>query len=150
MREKETHDKTEVENLLDLALTMAELKPGEKSKIMRSFRRFFSEPAFIDVDFVETAQLLRNGRLVRAALGRTRGIDKARQAAKLAASDIRIEEAKKLLLFVTGGGDLEIEDTSRALDYIKAAADHNCEIIVSVKVDEGFNGEAELIILCIK
>lgn len=96
-------------------------------------------PGEINVDFADVKTILRNAGQSWLAIGRGRGENRAKDAAKQATKspllDIDIEGAKRLLFVITGGNNLTLKEVQDAADVVQAMADPEANVIFGTARD---------------
>ncbi|MGB7211759.1 MAG: cell division protein FtsZ [Gemmatimonadales bacterium] len=106
----------------------------------------------INVDFADVRTVMQNGGAALMGTGIGRGEQRAMEAAQQAISsplldDISIQGATGVLLNITGGGDLTLEDVNRIADIIHDAAGDEAEIIFGHTPDEAMQGEVRVTVI---
>ena len=106
----------------------------------------------INVDFADVRTVMQNGGAALMGTGIGRGEHRAMEAAQQAISsplldDISIQGATGVLLNITGGGDLTLEDVNRIADIIHDAAGDDAEIIFGHTPDDAMQGEVRVTVI---
>ncbi|HET7023768.1 MAG TPA: cell division protein FtsZ [Gemmatimonadales bacterium] len=106
----------------------------------------------INVDFADVRTVMQNGGAALMGTGIGRGEHRAMEAAQQAISsplldDISIQGATGVLLNITGGGDLTLEDVNRIADIIHDAAGDEAEIIFGHTPDDAMQGEVRVTVI---
>jgi cell division protein FtsZ len=106
----------------------------------------------INVDFADVRTVMQNGGAALMGTGIGRGEHRAMEAAQQAISsplldDISIQGATGVLLNISGGGDLTLEDVNRIADIIHDAAGDEAEIIFGHTPDEAMQGEVRVTVI---
>jgi cell division protein FtsZ len=90
-------------------------------------------PGLINLDFADVKSIMTGAGTALMAIGEASGEDRAVQAAHAAVSspllDVSIEGARGVLLNVTGGPDLTLQEVSEAANAVAAAVDPSANII---------------------
>jgi cell division protein FtsZ len=90
-------------------------------------------PGLINLDFADVKSIMTGAGTALMAIGEARGEDRAVQAAHAAVSspllEVSIEGARGVLLNVTGGPDLTLQEVSDAANAVAAAVDPSANII---------------------
>lgn len=110
-----------------------------------------SVPGLINLDFADVKTIMLETGLAHMGIGRGTGENKAEEAARQAISspllETSIEGAKGVLLNITGGTDLGLQEVNMAAELIQASADPEATIIFGAVIDD--NLEDEIIITVI-
>lgn len=101
-------------------------------------------PGEINVDFADVKTILSNAGQSWLAIGRAKGENRAKEAAKLATKspllDIEIAGAKRILFVITGGASLGMREVQEAAEIIQGMADPEANVIFGtckdLKMDE--------------
>ncbi|HEU5359201.1 MAG TPA: cell division protein FtsZ [Gemmatimonadales bacterium] len=106
----------------------------------------------INVDFADVRTVMQNGGAALMGTGIGRGEHRAMEAAQQAIAsplldDISIQGATGVLLNITGGGDLTLEDVNRIADIIHDAAGDDAEIIFGHTPDDAMQGEVRVTVI---
>lgn len=102
-------------------------------------------PGLINLDFADVKTIMMDTGLAHMGIGRGTGENKAEEAAKQAISspllETSIEGAKGVLLNITGGPDLGLQEVNLAAELIQASADPEANIIFGAVIDENLKDE---------
>jgi len=102
-------------------------------------------PGLINLDFADVKTIMLDTGLAHMGIGRGTGENKAEEAARQAISspllETSIEGAKGVLLNITGGVDLGLQEVNMAAELIQASADPEANIIFGAVIDESLNDE---------
>jgi cell division protein FtsZ len=118
-------------------------------------------PALINLDFADVFTIMHNQGLAHMGIGSARGENRTIQAVSQAVQspllETDIEGATGLILNVTGGLDLSLDEVVEASRLVQAVVDINANIIFGAGIDEslddsvvvtiiatGFTGEAQI------
>ena len=105
-------------------------------------------PGEINVDFADVKTILSNAGQSWLAIGRAKGENRAREAAKQAANspllDIHIEGAKRILFVITGGNNLTLKEVQEAADVIQELADPEANVIFGTARDQKMEDEVKV------
>lgn len=92
----------------------------------------------INLDFADVKSIMSGAGTALMAIGEARGEDRATQAARMAISspllEVSIEGARGVLLNVTGGTDMMLQEVSEAANAIAEAVDPSANIIFGAVV----------------
>ena len=104
-----------------------------------------SVPGLINLDFADVKTIMLETGLAHMGIGKGTGDNKAEEAAKQAISspllETSIEGAKGVLLNITGGPDLGLQEVNLAAELIQNSADPEANIIFGAVIDENLKDE---------
>lgn len=105
----------------------------------------------INVDFADIKHVLEDSGTALIGIGRASGNDRARQAA-LAAIDSpllesSIDGATKVLLNITGGGDLSLFEVNEVAEVVAQAVDPEANMIFGAVIDEDSSGQVKVTVV---
>ncbi|NMA67764.1 MAG: cell division protein FtsZ [Clostridiaceae bacterium] len=102
-------------------------------------------PGLINLDFADVKTIMQDTGLAHMGIGRGTGENKAEEAAQQAISspllETSIDGAKGVLLNITGGVDLGLQEVNMAAELIQNSADPEATIIFGAVIDENLNDE---------
>jgi cell division protein FtsZ len=102
-------------------------------------------PGLINLDFADVKTIMLETGLAHMGIGKGSGENKAEEAAKQAISspllETSIEGAKGVLLNITGGPDLGLQEVNLAAELIQNSADPEANIIFGAVIDENLKDE---------
>jgi cell division protein FtsZ len=102
-------------------------------------------PGLINLDFADVKAVMRETGLAHMGIGKGSGENKAEDAAKQAIAspllETSIEGAKGVLLNITGGPDLGLQEVNIAAELIQNSADPEANIIFGAVIDENLKDE---------
>ncbi|MDI9483527.1 MAG: cell division protein FtsZ [Bacillota bacterium] len=102
-------------------------------------------PGLINLDFADVKTIMLETGLAHMGIGKGTGDNKAEEAAKQAISspllETSIEGAKGVLLNITGGPDLGLQEVNLAAELIQNSADPEANIIFGAVIDENLKDE---------
>jgi len=102
-------------------------------------------PGLINLDFADVKTIMLETGLAHMGIGRGTGENKAEEAAKQAISspllETSIEGARGVLLNITGGPDLGLQEVNLAAELIQKSADPEANIIFGAVIDENLKDE---------
>jgi len=102
-------------------------------------------PGLINLDFADVKTVMLNTGLAHMGIGRGTGENKAEEAARQAISspllETTIDGAKGVLLNITGGPDLGLQEVNQAAELIQSSADPDATIIFGAVIDDNLNDE---------
>ena len=97
-------------------------------------------PAMVNLDFADVRTIMRERGMAHMGIGMATGDKRAAEAARQAVVspllETTINGAKGVLLNITGGADLGIQELSEAASIIQEYADHEANIIMGAGIDE--------------
>ena len=105
-------------------------------------------PGEINVDFADVKTILSNAGQAWLAIGRGKGENRAKDAAKQATKspllDIDIEGAKRLLFVITGGSTLSLKEVQEACNVIQEMVDSEANVIFGTARDPKMDDEVKV------
>jgi cell division protein FtsZ len=106
----------------------------------------------VNVDFADVRTIMNNQGRALMGTGRASGQDRAIEAAEMAVSsplleDVSIEGATGILMNVTGGTGMTIQEVSEAAGFIEDVADRDAHIIYGQVIDEDMRDEIEMTVI---
>lgn len=108
-------------------------------------------PGLINLDFADVKTIMTDTGLAHMGIGTATGENKAEEAAKQAISspllETSIEGAKGVLLNITGGSDLGLQEVNTAAELIQASADPEANIIFGAVIDENLNDQIVITVI---
>lgn len=107
---------------------------------------------YINVDFADVKTIMSDRGMALMGTGRASGDKRAVAAMQQAISsplleDISIDGATGLLINITGGRDMTLQEVNEALTLVHDAADVEAEIIFGSLIDEGVKDEVKITII---
>jgi len=109
-------------------------------------------PGLINVDFADVRTIMNSKGKALMGIGFGEGEDRAKKAAKEAINSPLLEEtsidgATGILINVTGGDDLSLQEVSEACDIIIEKADRDVNCIFGAVIDKGFTGRMKITVI---
>src|SRR5499433_3455520 len=107
---------------------------------------------YINVDFADVKTIMSDRGLALMGTGRAAGEKRAVAAMQQAISsplleDVSIDGATGLLINITGGRDMTLQEVNEALTLVHDAADAEAEIIFGSLIDDGIRDEIKITII---
>ncbi|MFL5346992.1 MAG: cell division protein FtsZ [Hyalangium sp.] len=107
---------------------------------------------YINVDFADVKTIMSDKGLALMGTGRSSGTNRALNAMQQAISsplleDVSIDGATGLLINITGGRDMTLQEVNEALTLVHDAADSEAEIIFGSLIDEEIKDEVKITII---
>ncbi len=107
---------------------------------------------YINVDFADVKTIMSDKGLALMGTGRATGEKRALAAMQQAISsplleDVTIDGATGLLINITGGRDMTLQEVNEALTLVHDAADPEAEIIFGSLIDENVRDEVKITII---
>ncbi len=100
-------------------------------------------PGMINLDFADIEATMRNAGTAMMGIGIGEGEGRTKEAARNAISspllEGSIEGAQRVILNITGGEDLTLEEVTEAATLIKEAVSDQADIIFGTAIQEGFD-----------
>ena len=108
-------------------------------------------PSLINLDFADVNTVMRSQGLAHMGIGRAKGenriIESVRQAVSSPLLETTIEGAKSVILNVTGGKDLMLQEVSEAANLIQGIIDSSANIIFGATIDDSMNDEVKITVI---
>ncbi len=108
-------------------------------------------PSLINLDFADVNTVMRNQGLAHMGIGRAKGenriIESVRQAVSSPLLETTIEGAKSVILNVTGGKDLMLQEVSEAANLVQGIIDSSANIIFGATIDESMIDEVKITVI---
>ncbi|MGI6049708.1 MAG: cell division protein FtsZ [Acetivibrionales bacterium] len=108
-------------------------------------------PGLINLDFADVKTIMLDTGIAHMGIGRASGENKAEEAAKQAIAspllETTIDGARGVLLNITGGVDLGLQEVSMSAELIQAAADPDANIIFGAVIDENLKDELVITVI---
>ena len=105
-------------------------------------------PGEINVDFADVKTILTNAGAAWLAIGRGKGENRARDAAKMATKspllDISMDGAKRILFVISGGPTLSLQEVQDAANVIQELSDPEANIIFGTCRDQRLEDEVKI------
>jgi cell division protein FtsZ len=107
---------------------------------------------YINVDFADVKTIMSDKGIALMGTGRSSGEKRALMAMQQAISsplleDVTIDGATGLLINITGGRDMTLQEVNEALTLVHDAADGEAEIIFGSLIDENVKDEVKITII---
>jgi cell division protein FtsZ len=98
-------------------------------------------PGMINLDFADVESVMRDAGTAMMGIGEGQGEGKTKEAARNAISspllDGSIHGARKVIMNITGGADLTLEEVTQAASLIREAVSDRADIIFGTAIREG-------------
>jgi cell division protein FtsZ len=108
-------------------------------------------PALINIDFADVKAIMSNTGSALMGIGQAGGENRAIDAAKQAISspllEVSIEGAKGVLIVISGGPNLGMQEVSEATEMITSATDKNVKVIWGANVDEKLGDDVKVTVV---
>ncbi len=108
-------------------------------------------PSLINLDFADVNTVMRNQGLAHMGIGRAKGenrvIESVRQAVSSPLLETTIEGAKSVILNVTGGKDLMLNEVNEAAVLVQGIIDGSANIIFGATIDETMVDEVKITVI---
>ncbi len=119
---------------------------------VRGISDIITEAGYINVDFADVREIMKNQGIAVMGTGRASGEDRARRAALLAISSPLLENmsiagACGVLLNISGNASLGLHEISIAASVIYEQADPNANIILGSVIDESLGDEIAVTVI---
>ncbi|MGI6085670.1 MAG: cell division protein FtsZ [Acetivibrionales bacterium] len=108
-------------------------------------------PGLINLDFADVKTIMLDTGIAHMGIGKGTGENKAEEAAKQAISspllETSIEGARGVLLNITGGPDLSLQEVNLAAELIQGSADPDANIIFGAVIDDNLKDEMVITVI---
>ena len=108
-------------------------------------------PGLINLDFADVKTIMMDTGIAHMGIGRGTGENKAEEAAKQAIAspllETSIEGARGVLLNITGGSDLGLQEVNLAAELIQTSADPDATIIFGAVIDDNLKDELVITVI---
>jgi cell division protein FtsZ len=122
--------------------------------LMRSVKgitELITKPGLVNLDFADVTTVMKNGGVAMIGLGESSSNQRARDSVKDALQspllDVNVTGAESVLVNVTGGDDMAIEEAEGVVEKIHDRVDEGARIIWGTSVDEDLDGEIRTMIV---
>jgi len=110
-----------------------------------------STPGLINLDFADVRTVMLNTGIAHMGIGRASGENRAEDAAKQAIQnpllESSIEGARGVIINITGGNDLGLQEANTAAELVQRSADPEANIIFGVVTDESLGDEIVITVI---
>lgn len=118
---------------------------------VQSIAELVTTPGEINLDFADVRAVMLGAGPAWMAIGYGRGEQRAQEAAKSAMAspllDAPIEGATRVLLNITGGSDLTLQEVQQAADFISGLVDPEANIIFGMVTDPKMEDEVRVTVI---
>ena len=108
-------------------------------------------PSLINLDFADVNTVMRNQGLAHMGIGRAKGenrvIESVRQAVSSPLLETTIEGARSVILNVTGGKDLMLNEVNEAAVLVQGIIDDQANIIFGATIDDNMVDEVKITVI---
>ena len=110
-----------------------------------------SVPGLINLDFADVKAVMLNTGMAHMGIGRASGENRAEDAAKQAIQspllETSIEGARGVIINITGGPDLGLQEANTAAELVQRNVDPEANIIFGVVTDENLGDEIQITVI---
>lgn len=108
-------------------------------------------PSIINLDFADVNTVMRKKGLAHMGVGKAKGekrvIEAVRQAISSPLLETTIEGSKALILNITGGKDLKLNEVNEAAMLVRGVIDSSANIIFGATIDQNMSEEIKITII---
>lgn len=108
-------------------------------------------PSLINLDFADVRTILKDKGLAHMGVGVAKGENRIVTAVRLAVNspllETTIEGATGVLINITGGKDLTLDEAKTAATLIQSVVDYSANIIFGTCIDDGIQDEVEVTVI---
>jgi cell division protein FtsZ len=113
--------------------------------------RLISVPGLVNLDFADLRTILADGGPAVFGVGRSRGDERAIEAARMALSSPLLERgvagARAVLFNIAGPADLRLAEVRGAADEIRASTDPGANVIFGATIDRRLRDEVQVTVI---
>ena len=106
-----------------------------------------STPGLINLDFADVRTVMLNTGIAHMGIGRASGENRAEDAAKQAIQNPLLESARGVIINITGGNELGLQEANTAAELVQRSADPEANIIFGVVTDESLEDEIVITVI---
>ena len=118
---------------------------------VESISSLINIPAFINLDFADVTSVMKDAGFAHIGTGAATGKDKATEAAQMAISspllETSIDNARGIILSISGSSDIGLEEIETAAGMVQAAAHPDAHIIFGASIDEELDDELRVVVI---
>jgi cell division protein FtsZ len=119
---------------------------------VKGIAEVITRPGLINLDFADVKTVMHSGGYALIGVGEGTGEDRALTAARKAIDNpllenVQIEGASRILVNITGGKDITLEEAHTAASLIKERAKRNDNFYFGVTIDENLEGSIEVTVI---
>ena len=107
--------------------------------------------AMINLDFADVKTIMRDAGSALMGIGTGTGENRATDAAKAAISspllELSIDGARGILLTITGGPDMTLNEVSEAAKMVTSSAANDAKIIFGANIDDAMTGSMRITVI---
>ena len=108
-------------------------------------------PGLVNLDFADVKTIMLNTGMAHMGIGRASGENRAEDAAKQAIQspllETSIEGARGVIINITGGNDLGLQEANTAAELVQRSVDPEANIIFGVVTDENLGDEISITVI---
>ena len=137
----------------DISLLKAfQISDGILSQGVRAISDLITAPGLINLDLADVRSILSGAGQSLIGIGRARGEGRARRAARLASNNpllekTSVEGARRVILNITGGEGLTLEEAKKAAEVIKEVAGTDLQLIFGAIIKEDSEKEVTVTVI---
>lgn len=110
-----------------------------------------TSPGYINLDFADVKTVMQNQGSALMGIGTANGENRTAEATKKAISspllEVSIDGAEQVLLNITGGPDLSLQEAQDASDIVAQAASSDVDIIFGTSINEDLEGSVVVTVI---
>ncbi len=108
-------------------------------------------PSLINLDFADLVTVVKNQGIAHIGRGMAEGENRVIEAVRMAVSgqllDTTIEGAKNVIIYISGGNDLTMDQIDDAVELVKRVVDDNANIIFGANIDSKLDGKVDITLI---
>ena len=110
-----------------------------------------SVPGLINLDFADVKKIMIDQGMAHMGIGVASGENRAEDAAKQAIQspllETTIEGARGIIISITGGSDMGLQEANTAAELIERSVDPEAEIIFGANIDDSMGDEIQITVI---
>ncbi len=118
---------------------------------IQGITEIIATPALINLDFSDIKTVMKNKGNAHIGIGRGKGdnrtLDAVRQAVQSPLLETNIQGATGLIVYVSGGQDLTLDEVHKAVSLIQDVVDPSANIIFGMGIDETLENEVVITVI---
>lgn len=108
-------------------------------------------PGLVNLDFADVRSIMKNTGYAHMGVGKSSGANKAIEAAQMAVHspllETSIDGAKGVIINVSGGPDMTIQEAYEASNYVQSLIDPDATVIFGAVIDENMGDEISITVI---
>ncbi len=118
---------------------------------VQGISELITSPGQINTDFADVRKIMNNKGPALMGIGRGHGENRAVDAAKAAIAspllEVSMDGAKSVLISITGGSNLTLQEVTEAATLVTKSADPDATVIWGTAIDEGMKDDVKITVI---